>query len=638
MKSPRELLADVTMFSKYAQYLPDQQRRETYEEAVTRMFAMHERRFAGQHYVLDQIAFAKTMMLERRILGSQRMLQYGGHAIESKNMRGYNCSFSYIDRPRVFAEAFWLLLCGCGVGFSVQEHHVGKLPTLKGVGAGEVTHVIEDSIEGWANAANALIENYIQGGPRVEFNYSMIRPEGAPIKSTTGRAPGPKPLAKALEAVRGVLDKAQHRKLRPIEAYDILMHLAMAVKSGGVRRSATIALFSPTDLEMASAKTGNWFTDNPQRQGSNNSALLVRDETSFATFNALMQHTKAYGEPGVLWVSDKEHGTNPCAEIGLYPQTPAGESGWAMCNLSTVNLAKVRSVAEFEDACVAASILGTIQAHYMDTGYLGAVTRKILERDALLGVSMTGLADNPDIANNHQALRRGAEMAVQTNVRLALALGIKSAARVTTVKPEGTGSLLVQAASGVTPHKDRRYIRNVQFGANEPQVKLIQQVIPEAVEDSVWRQGDVVVSFPIDLGEQDATFSADCTALQELQRVVDIQKHWVQPGTTRGQLNHNVSNTIQVRDHEWEDVIQFIYQNRYSLAGVSLLAASGDLAYPQAPFQATTGEGDRSEIVSRFNRLVSAWKPVDLTRITESDGKDVDLQGTVACAGGACEI
>lgn len=657
--NPRKDLGTFTFLSKYARFLPEQQRRETYEEAVDRMMSMHETHLgaAAVNYrpMLDRVSQA---IKDRRILGSQRALQFGGDSILRKNMRIYNCSASFCDRPRFFAEAFWLLLCGCGVGFSVQKHHVDKLPRLQQPSRGvPCQYAIEDSIEGWADALTALLESYIEGTPAVSFDYSEVRPEGSLISGTNGRAPGPKPLRDSLEAVRVVLDRvvAAGGVIRPIDAYDVVMHTSLAVRAGGVRRSATIALFSPDDDEMASAKTGTWYNTNPQRRMSNNSALLVRTTSSRAEFDALVEATQQFGEPGFYFTESTEHATNPCAEILLDPvwegdDTVPAQTAWAMCNLSTVNVAACKTEVDFLEACELAAALGTVQATYVDAGYLGEATTRVLQRDALLGVSLTGMADNPDLAFDERVLLQGSALVLAVNRHYARQFGISPAARTTTVKPEGTGSLVLGVGNGIHPHHARKYLRYVEGGKRtDPLVKFMAESIPGAVVQNAYNADEVKIVFPIDLGEGPLWLKAETDPIDHLKKVKSVQEAWVRPGTARGDASHNVSNTVVVPPDAWEAVAEFLWSNRDSFGGVSLLGTSGDLDYPQAPFvevltEAQIQEKYRNDPVRAqkardaaglFDHLTEKWQALDFTLVREYEDVTAVAE-TVACAGGAC--
>jgi ribonucleoside-triphosphate reductase (thioredoxin) len=602
-------LAEYTRISKYSRYLPEKKRRETWEEQINRVFDMH-RQYYGEEKIKkieEDFEFAKRMMIKKRILGSQRALQFGGDPILKKHERIYNCSAAYIDRPRVFQEAMFLLLCGVGFGFSVQKPHIDKLPKIKKPTATKKIFIIPDSIEGWADACGVLLSSYFvksQSFPEyadtiVEFDYSQIRPKGSPL-SSGAKAPGPDGLREALDKVRDLLNTiTETRRLRSIECYDILMHLSNAVLSGGVRRSATICLFSPDDEEMIKAKTGDWMVKQPQRARSNNSAVLIRETTTKEQFKSIMDNVKQFGEPGFVFMDDVDALVNPCCEIGLYAYDEDGNSGISFCNLSEINMKKCTEEKDFFDACKAASIVGTLQAGYTSFPYLGETTEKIVKREALLGVSMTGMMDQPEIAFDPEAQKIGARLIKATNEKIAKVLGINSAARLTCIKPSGTSSAILGSSSGIHPHHARRYFRRVQANKIEEPVKFFKRLNPAAVEQSVWKDGDYVISFLCEI-EPGARMKNDLSAIQMLEKVKVTQSNWVKAGTIKSRcikdwLNHNVSNTIVVRETEWEEVIDYIWKNKDSFCGISLLPASGDKDFPQAPFCAILNEREISQ-------------------------------------------
>lgn len=594
-------LQDYVFTSKYSRFLADKRRRETYKEAVDRVVGMHREYFDSRgNDIPDLLETIRELMLDKRVLGSQRALQFGGAPILEKHARIYNCTTSYCDRPRFFQEALWLLLCGCGVGFSVQFHHIKKLPVLRRPQKGEMTYTVPDSIEGWADALGVLLSSYFENdqpypeyfGQVARFDYSEIRPKGTAITGGVGKAPGPAPLQRSLELIRAICDKVVmdgQGRLETIDAYDILMHASDAVLSGGVRRSATICMFSPEDEAMAKAKTGNWFTENPQRARSNNSAMLIRGETTWEQFSTLMTSVREYGEPGFVWADDKEITFNPCAEIGLYPQID-GESGWAFCNLSEINIGAVDSEEAFEEAARGAAILGTLQAAYTDFSYLGEISSRIAHRESLLGVSMTGMMEHPDFAFNADLQTRMAKIVLETNAEVAARLDLPPAARATCVKPSGTSSCLLGVSSGIHPHHARRYFRRAQANEDEAIVNFFQNMNPLAVEKSVWNPNgtDVVITFCVE-ASRDARVKCDLSALDLLEYVKLTKANWIDSGRrdeacAKPWLSHNVSNTITVKDNEWDEVARYIFDNRDYFAGVSLLPDGGDLDYPQAPF------------------------------------------------------
>lgn len=661
-------ISDYIAMSKYARWREDLGRRELWPEAARRVFDMHRTRFITvldrEVYGLDAslgqlIDEAEAAVRDREALPSMRSMQFGGTAIQVNNARMYNCTYGHIDSLVKFPQALWLLLSGTGVGFSVQKHHVAKLPTFparKPVDDLPVAHHrIADTIEGWADALGALFQSYFDQA-YCEFDYSAIRAKGSVLRTSGGRAPGHQPLKKALEKIRGVLDQVSGRKLRPIEAYDILMYAASAVISGGIRRSATIALFSADDEEMANAKTGDWWRTNPQRQHSNNSAMLVRGKATRTEFQALFEAIRQFGEPGFYFTENEEYGANPCVEIGLMPTMEVDEttitklraygfaeplaegdviSGWQHCNLSTINGRACTTPQKFYELCRVATVIGTLQASYTEMSYLGAVTRVINERESLLGVSICGILDRPDVLLDPEVLRKGAETCVMTNRAVAETIGIQPAARVTCVKPEGTASLLLGTASGIHPHHAKRYFRRVQAARTEPVYQFFKMYNPQMTEVYGMKADTTdVITFPIEAPEG-AILKKDIGGVQFLEMVKLVQQNWVVPGTAHEKYNpglrHNVSNTVTVRDGEWDAVADFIWQNREYFTGISILPASGDKDYPQAPNEEVTTAAD----VAKWNTL--NYLPVDYSLMNE--GADyTSLKETVACAGGACEL
>jgi ribonucleoside-diphosphate reductase alpha chain len=597
-------LQNYTFVSKYARWLSDQNRRETWKEAVDRVREMMHSRY-DTFGISEEIDWAYDMMYKKKVLGSQRALQFGGDPILKRHAKIYNCTASYCDRLRFFQECFWLLLCGSGTGFSVQKHHVAKLPSLEHeVEKGQSTkYVIDDSIEGWANSLGVLLSSYFSKpveefkqykNSHISFDYSNIRPKGSPLASGVGKAPGYEPLANGLEKIRALLDRCLadgRKKLRPIDAYDIIMHSSDAVLSGGVRRSASLALFSHDDEEMAKAKTGNWYMENPQRARSNNSALLLKSDTTFEEFSELMQSVKEFGEPGFIWSESTEMIFNPCVEIGMWPiEEESGKSGWQGCNLSTINCSSVDDEEDFYERCKAAAIIGTLQAGFTQLDYLGQTSEKIFAREALLGVSLTGTMEKHDLVLTEKTLTKGAKIAVDTNKQISKKIDINQAARVTCLKPEGTSSSMLGTSSGIHPHHAKRYIRHVQANILEAPYQHFKKVNPQACEKSSWSANntDEVVKFPIEVPDG-AKLRNQLPAVEMLTVVKDTQKNWVHSGKNRSlctqeYLSHNVSNTVTVKPDEWDSVTKYIYDNRKYFAGISLIPQSGDKDYPQAPF------------------------------------------------------
>lgn len=609
-------------YSRYARYIEKEQRRETWNEQVTRVMNLHKKKYADklENSTLLQSYFdvVESAYNEQLFLGSQRILQFAGDVnnpnaacpILKHQARVYNCVTTALDRDRAFSEIMYMLLCGCGVGFSVQTQHVQKLPTIKPLENDVVGYTIQDTIEGWADAVAALVASYFRQshddvfqdcyGKRIEFDFSLIRPKGAYI--TGGfKAPGPEGLKVALQKIKTVIENRissldfSHGlfqyKLRPIDAYDMVMHASDAVLSGGVRRSATICMFSKEDQLMLQAKTGNWFIDNPQRGRSNNSVMLLRGETSYKEFMEIMESVKQFGEPGFIWVDDLDTMYNPCVEIGMHPflhtETKI-KSGFQGCNLCEINGKATDNRSKFLLACKAAAIMGTLQAGYTDFKYLTKSSKQIFEKEALLGISITGFMDNPDILLDPKILEEGAKLIIETNKIVAELIGINTAARTTCVKPAGSTSALLGTSSGIHGHHSKRYIRHAQVNKEELPGQIYQMYNPHAVEESVWsaNKTDNVISFLME-SNSNAILKEDLLNEKQLEYVKLVQQHWVEPGTNidlcvNKTVRHNVSNTINVSD--WNVVGDYIYYNREFLAGISFISHSGDKDYPQAPF------------------------------------------------------
>lgn len=618
MTSPdigQRMLSQSKFFMGYARWDDVHGSYETWPRAVARVMRMHQEKYADRltPELLGLMAQAQRAYEDQLVLGAQRALQFGGEQIRKHEAKMYNCSFSYVDRPEFFQEAMYLLLCGCGVGFSVQQRHVGALPAIAARSPQEARiFQIPDCIEGWADAFGVLLSSYFveRGGAfaqyqgvQVHFDFSLIRPAGSLI-SGGFKAPGSDGLRRALQRCEALLERTLaegKRRMTPIVAYDFVMHMADAVLSGGVRRSATICLFDKDDEEMLTAKTGNWFVDNPQRGRSNNSVIIQRDALTRAEWARIMHSVRDYGEPGFVFTDNLDFGFNPCVEIGMYPVSEEGETGFQFCNLSEINGAACSTRETFLQACEAAAILGTLQAGYTAFQYLGAASRLITEREALIGVSITGWMNNPKVLFDEALLAEGAQLVRATNRRMAQLLGIRPAARTTCVKPSGNASVLLGTASGIHGEHAPRYIRHVQMNAMDEVTRLLQQENPRMCEASVWGSDDVVVAFPV-IPKVGSLYKENLLGVRQLEYVKLVQRSWIEHGTDPElcrdkRLRHNVSNTVTVDD--WDEVEQYIFDNRAWFAGISLLAESGDRAYPQAPFtQIFTAE----QIVARYGQ------------------------------------
>lgn len=615
-KDTRNLLSQTKFYEGYSRWSESKGRYETWEESVTRVMDMH-REYYKEKMTPELSALineAEDLYKQKYALGAQRALQFGGDQLLKHQMRMYNCTSSYADRPAFFQELFYILLCGAGAGFSVQTHHIDKLPAIHERKKQAKGYVVEDSIEGWADSLGVLVSSYFVGGGtfpefegrKVYFDLSSIRPRGSEI-SGGFKAPGPEPLRRALDKIEYLLQGLVLKgitRLRPIHVYDIAMHAADAVLSGGVRRSATICLFSPDDEEMAKAKTGNWFVENPQRGRSNNSAVIVRDEITKEQFASLMSSIREFGEPGFYFVDSRDYTTNPCVEIGMYPQID-GQSGWQGCNLTEINGSKCVSPEEFFKACRAGAIMGTLQAGYTNFKYLSETTKKIFDREALLGVSVTGWMNNPKVLLDAEVQRQGAEVVRKVNEEVAALIGINPAARTTCVKPSGNASVLLQTASGIHAEHSPRYLRNVQLNKDSEVAQLIAETNPYMIEDSVWSAGntDYSVAFPV-ISKQGSLYKDELLGVNLLEKVRLVQQNWVEAGTNPERcadpkIRHNVSNTVTVLPHQWKEVEDYLFENRKYFAGVSFLAGSGDKDFNQAPFTSVLTE---EEIVAKYGR------------------------------------
>lgn len=606
----RQLLSDFQFITGYSKFREDLGRKESWEESVDRVIDMHINKYKKEiekkPKLKEYIEYARQAYYDKLVLASQRSLQYGGEPTLRKNMRIYNCATTYIDRVRAFQEIMYMLMMGCGVGFSVQTKHIQKLPKLHQRTKGVKTYIIPDTSEGWADAFGVLISSYTPDhyktdfqeyqGYRVYFDYSQIREEGAFI--TGGfKAPGPKGLKTSIEKVENLLDSALKENgenetiFKSILAYDIIMHMSDAVLSGGLRRSATICLFSIEDEDMMKAKTGDWYIKNPQRGRSNNSVALIKDKITKEEFDKIMESTKQYGEPGFVFLDDEDIIYNPCVEAGMMPKHyKTGESGWQVCNLTEGNGKLVTSREDFFRMCKAQSIIGTLQSGFTDVGYLTNVSKEIIEHEALLGCSITGWMDNPDILFQEEMLKEGAKLILDINEEVANMIGVNPTARATVVKPAGNSSVVLGTTSGIHGEHSRRYIRHKQMNKMDEFAQHLHLINPDMFEDSVWsaNKSDWVVSFPIEASPK-AKFKSELEGVKQLEYVLKVQQSWIEAGTrlercVHPKLRHNVSNTINVDN--WGEVADYIFENRKYLAGVSLLSSSGDKDYNQAPFTA----------------------------------------------------
>ena len=615
MNTTQQILSDVTVHMKYARHQHELSRRETWDEIVDRNKNMHLTKFP---HLAEEIENVYKMVYNKKVLPSMRSLQFAGKPAEINNARMFNCSFLPVDDFRSFSETMFLLLSGCGVGFSVQQHHVDKLPEIK-IPTREKRYLVNDSIEGWADAVHMLMKAYLKGGARPRFDFRDIRQKGAQLITAGGKAPGPEPLKEVLFQVQMILDrKTAGSKLTSLECHDILCHLADAVLSGGIRRAALISLFDFDDEEMLTCKFGSWWESNPQRGRANNSAVILRHKITKEEFMGLWTKVEASnaGEPGFLFSNDKDFGTNPCAEIALRP--------YQFCNLCEINAIDVVDQDDFNARAKAAAFIGTLQASYTDFHYLRDIWKKTTERDALLGLGITGIASGTlDTIN----LKEGAKLAKEENARIADLLGINKAARTTTVKPSGTSSLVLGCSSGIHAWHDQHYIRRIRVGKNESIYTYLSLYHPELLEDDIFKpQQQAIISVPQATPEGAKTRSE--STLDLLERVKRFNVEWVRPGHRKGENYNNVSCTINIKAGEWNEVGEWMWENRNSYSAMSCLPE--DLgSYKQAPYETITEE--------QFIEMSKNLHNVNLKNVVEISD-ETNLVDQAACAGNNCEI
>ena len=617
MTISNEILSEITVFLKYAKYVPELNRRETWEELVTRNKAMHLKKYPN---LVDEIELAYKYVYDKKVLPSMRSMQFAGKPIDTSPNRIYNCAYAPIDDWRAFGEIMFLLLGGTGVGYSVQQHHIEQLPEIRKPNQTKTRRfLIADSIEGWADAVKALVKTYYTGGSRLKFDFSDIRPKGARLVTSGGKAPGPQPLKECLVKVQGILDSKQDgEKLKPIEVHDIVCHIADAVLAGGIRRAALISLFSADDNDMIACKSGNWWENNPQRGRANNSAVLLRHKVTKEFFLDLWKRVELSnaGEPGIYLTNDKDWGTNPCCEIALRP--------FQFCNLCEVNASDIESQEDLEARVRAATLIGTLQAGYTDFHYLRPVWQRTTEKDALIGISMTGIGSGTVLGYDMKAAVAVVE---KENDRVAELIGINKSARMTTVKPAGTTSLTLGTSSGIHAWHNDYYIRRIRVGKNEAIYNYLSDNHPSLVEDCYFRPHDTaVISIP--QKAPDGAIMRTESPYQLLERIKKVHLEWVKPGHRSGSNTHNVSATVSIKPEEWEGVGEWMWQNRKHYNGLSVLPYDNG-SYTQAPFEDCTEEV--------YNEMMKSLTEINLTKVVETED-ETDLKGELACAGGACEI
>ena len=615
MDVTQEILSEITTYMKYAKFVPAKNRRETWQELVTRNKEMHQAKFPKLH---DEIEKAYKLVYDKKVLPSMRSLQFAGKPIELNNARIFNCSFLPLDDWRSFSEIMFLLLSGCGVGYSVQLHHIEQLPEIK-VPTKHKRYLVGDSIEGWADAVRMLCKAYFTGAPLPLFDFRDIRPKGAQLITVGGKAPGPEPLKECLFNLQKVFERKQNGdRISSVEAHDMACHIADAVLSGGIRRAALISLFNLDDEDMLTCKFGNWWEENPQRGRANNSAVVMRHKIDEEEFFKLWKKIElsGSGEPGIYFSNDKDWGTNPCCEIAL--------RSYQFCNLCEVNVSNVESQEDLNERVRVGAFIGTLQASYTDFHYLRDIWKKTTEKDALLGVGMTGIGSGAILAYD---LKKAADLAKEENARVADIIGVNKAARVTTVKPSGTSSLVLGTSSGIHAWHNDYYIRRIRVGKNEAIYSYLAINHPELVEDDFFKPTiQAVISVP-QRAPQGSILRTE-NVIDMLERVKRFNVQWVKKGHRKGANTNNVSATVSIQENEWEQVGQWMWENRNTFNGLSVLPYFGG-SYTQAPFEDITEE--------QFNEMATHLHNIDLSKIVEFSD-DTALMDQAACAGGACEI
>ena len=616
MNISQKILSDIVVYNKYAKYIPGLKRRETWNELVTRNKEMHQEKFPQ---LKEEIEDVYKLVYDKKVLPSMRSLQFAGKPIGINNSRIFNCSYLPIDDWRSFSEVMFLLLSGCGVGYSVQKHHIEKLPEIR-IPRKTRRFLVGDSIEGWADAVKVLLKSYFGiTAARPKFDFRDIRPKGAELITVGGKAPGPEPLKECLFQIQKVLDRKEDgSQLTPIEAHDIICHIADAVLSGGIRRAALISLFDLHDNEMLTAKHGHWWELNPQRGRANNSAVVIRSKVTKKDFFNLWDKIVASnsGEPGIYFSNDKDWGTNPCCEIALRP--------FQFCNLTEINVSNIESQEDLNNRVKAGAFLGTLQASYTDFHYLRDIWKRTTEKDALVGVGMTGIGSGKVLGFN---LEEAAEEAKKTNEEIAKIIGVNKAARVTTVKPSGTSSLVLGTSSGIHAWHNDFYVRRMRLGKNEALYQYLANNHPELVEDDFFKpEIQAVVSVP-QKSPNGAIYRTE-SAMDLLERTKKFNMEWVKKGHRKGANTNNVSATISIKQDEWGSVGEWMWENKNTFNGLSVLPYDNG-SYTQAPFEDITSE--------KFLEMEKHLTNIDLTKVIESTD-ETNLQDQAACAGGACEI
>jgi ribonucleoside-triphosphate reductase len=624
--------------SRYARWLEEEGRRESWDETVHRYMknvvyrALPNSGDACAEYDYGSVERdLRDAILGLEVMPSMRAMMTAGPALERDNTAGYNCSYLPVDDPKSFDEAMFILLCGTGVGFSVERQFVTKLPEVPQLFQSDTTVVVKDSKEGWAKALRQVIA-LLYSGEIPKWDVSRVRPAGARLKTFGGRASGPAPLVDLFNFVIAKFKDAQGRKLSSIEAHDIMCKIGEVVVVGGVRRSAMISLSNLSDDRMRHAKSGDWWTNNPQRALANNSVSYTEKPDSLSFMREWMalvesgsgergifnrQASKKQAEKNGRRDSNYEFGTNPCSEIILRP--------YQFCNLTECVVRASDSIEDLERKVRLATILGTIQSTYTKFPYLRKIWQKNTEEERLLGVSLTGIMDNPLMTTANAGLDKTLEhlrdVAVKTNAEWSYRLGIPVSAAITCVKPSGTVSQLVDSASGIHARHSPYYIRTVRGDNKDPLTAFMKdQGIPN--EPDVFKPDQTTVfSFPIK-SPDNAVVTSDVSAIDQLKMWLAYQRHWCE---------HKPSVTINVKSDEWFEVGAFVYDHFDEMSGVSFLPYN-EHTYQQAPYQ-ECGKTDYETL------LAVMPKSIDWVKLKDYEAEDnTSGSQTLACSGDSCEI
>lgn len=624
MDKTQEILSDIVVYNKYAKFLSEVNRRENWTEIVDRYLNMMVTKFPK---LKNEILEKGKLIHNKKLLMSMRAAQFSGKAVERNNARVFNCSYLPMDSYQCFSETMFLLLTGCGVGYSVQQHHIEKMPEIV-VPTKSKKFLVADNIEGWADAIKQLMKSYFGITKyKPKFDLNDIRKKGELLITSGGKAPGPDPLRVCLAKIEGLLEsKNTGDRLSSLEIHDIQCYIADAVLAGGIRRAAMISLFSMEDKDMLTCKFGNWWEKNPQRGRANNSVVAVRSRLQEQDFKNVwkMVEESGSGEPGISLTDNQDWGFNPCHEIALRPYT--------FCNLVEINGGAIESEKDFYKTCEVAAFFGTLQASFTDFHYLRPIWKRNTDKDALVGVGITGIANGNLIKlreKNPEILKQGAAEVKAVNTIISTLIEINKAARTTTVKPAGTTSIVLGTSSGIHAWHAKKYIRNMQCAVGSDLHKYFVSKHPLLVETMVYQPNTAVIGIP-QIAPKYGVLREDETALDLLDRIKTYNLEWVREGHRSGSNFNNVSATVSIKPDEWKDVGDWMWKNRNTFSGLSVLPYDGG-TYKNAPFEEVSEEV--------FNKKLEYIKnnEINLNEITELVDNTV-IGDTIACAGGSCEI